>query len=175
MSSDAKPAAPEAAAGEKKPSAVLGIVRVVVSAVLVAGAAYGGVRMGLKNQHGAAAADSAAPSAHGSTVHHQYVERPPGPTLPLEPFLLTILDANGKTHPMKMTIAVEFDPHTKDDPKVFANRIRDTVITYLRSMSHEQVKDPNYIEKMRADLLERCRVVGAFTAERILVTDFVVQ
>ncbi|MBX3264982.1 MAG: flagellar basal body-associated FliL family protein, partial [Labilithrix sp.] len=80
-----------------------------------------------------------------------------------------------KPHPMKMSIAVEFAANTTEDLKSFVPRIRDAVLTYLRTVTHEQVTDPGHVEKMRADLLERCRAAGAGSAERILVTDFVVQ
>lgn len=171
MSTETKPATPAAEAtpaAPKKPSAIGGLLKILIPAALAAGAAYGGTR---------------AASAHNTTVivnqatapEHHEEGKPPGPTLPLEPFLVTLFDANHKAHPMKMSIAVEFDAHTKEDLKNFVPRIRDGVIAYLRTLSHEQVTDPAHAEKMRADLLERCKSAGAGTAERVLVTDFVVQ
>jgi flagellar basal body-associated protein FliL len=167
---DEKSADKEAAAAPKKPSAIGGILKLVIPALFAAGAAYGGTRF-------AAAKAPAAGDAHGGghdapVVHHA---KPPGPTLPLEPFLVTVFDANKKPHPMKMTIAVEFDPTTHDDLKTFTPRIRDVVLTYLRSMSHEQATDPAQVEKLRTELVEKCQKAGAHTAERVLVTDFVVQ
>ncbi|HVH45748.1 MAG TPA: flagellar basal body-associated FliL family protein [Labilithrix sp.] len=171
MSTETKPATPAAeapaAAPAKKPSAIGGLLKFLIPAVLAAGAAYGGTR---------------AASAHNTTVivqqatQEQHAEgQPPGPTLPLEPFLVTLFDANKRAHPMKMSLAVEFDAHTKEDLKNFVPRIRDGVLAYLRTLSHEQVTDPGHAEKMRTELLERCKAAGANTAQRILVTDFVVQ
>jgi flagellar basal body-associated protein FliL len=168
---EAKPSedksADAAAAAPKKPSAIAGVLKLVIPALFAAGAAYGGTRFAAAKTPAAAADAHAAP-----VVHHA---KPPGPTLPLEPFLVTVFDANKKPHPMKMTIAVEFDPATHDDLKTFSPRIRDVVLTYLRSMSHEQATDPAQVEKLRTDLVEKCQKAGAATAERILVTDFVVQ
>ncbi|MBN9165329.1 MAG: hypothetical protein BGO98_26305 [Myxococcales bacterium 68-20] len=150
-----------------KPSPIGGLFRVVVPALLAAGAAYGGTR--------AAAARTSAAGGPQASAEHATVSRPPGPTLPLDPFLATLVDTNKKTHPMKMSIAIEFGVGTVDDLKPFVPRIRDAVLAYLRTVTHEQVTDPAQLEKIRADLLERCRSVGALTAERVLVTDFVVQ
>ncbi|MBX3206250.1 MAG: flagellar basal body-associated FliL family protein [Labilithrix sp.] len=170
MSTETKPTppAPEApAATPKKPSPIGGLFRILVPALLAAGAAYGGTRASAAHPPPAAAPEHAPAHAPSS--------KPPGPTLPLEPFLMTLFDASKKPHPMKMSIAVEFDPHTTEDLKNLVPRIRDAVLTYLRTLTHEQVTDPAHVEKMRAELIERCRAAGANTAERILVTDFVVQ
>jgi len=152
----------------KKPSAIGGILKVVFPALFAAGAAYGGTRV-------AAARMPAAAPAHVEEKHPRESRHPPGPTVPLDPFLVTIFDANKKGHPMKMSIAVEFDALTKEDLKTFVPRIRDAVLAHLRTLTHEQVTDPEYVEKLREALLERCRKAGAEGAEKILVTDFVVQ
>lgn len=169
MSAEAKPEEKAAEAeAPKKPSALGGILKVVIPAIFAAGAAYGGTRFA------AAKAPAAAPPPEhaAAAVHHP---RPPGPTLPLDPFLVTLFDANKKAHPMKMTIAVEFDGQGHEDLKTFTPRIRDAVLTYLRSLTHEQAVDPGHVEKMRNDLVEKCQKAGAAGAEKILVTDFVVQ
>ncbi len=169
MSNETKPAQPAAAAAAatpKKPSAVAGVVRIVVPALLAAGAAYGGTR--------AAAARTPAEVPQDASIQPAPA-RAPGPTLPLDPFLVTLFDASKKPHPMKMSIAVEFDATTKEDLKTFVPRIRDGVLAYLRTLSHEQVIDPTHVETMRVELLERCKASGATSAEKILVTDFVVQ
>lgn len=169
MTTDAKPAKPAIAAAPSeptKPSAIGGLLRILVPALLAAGAAYGGTR--------AATARAAGPAPQ-EAASHAPAQQPPGPTLPLDPFLVTLFDVGKKPHPMKMSIAVEFDAHTKEDLKTFVPRIRDAVLAYLRMLSHEQVTDPAYVEKMRGDLIERCKAAGATGAEKILVTDFVVQ
>jgi flagellar basal body-associated protein FliL len=174
---EAAPAAP------KKPSAVGGILKVVFPALLAAGAAYGGTRFAAaKAPAPAAAAGSDHAGGHGdphgeSSAGRRYIPKPPGPTLPLDPFLVTLFDGNRKSHAMKMSVAIEFDPHpqTHDDPKTLVPRIRDAILAHLRTLTHEQVSDSAHLEKIRVDLLEKVRMAGAVDAEKVLVTDFVVQ
>ena len=173
-----KPESPEAAAAPKKPSAIGGLLKVLVPALLAAGAAYGGSRVAAAHGVQTVIVQQVA-SSHGES------HKPPGPTLPLEPFLVSIQDANKKAHPMKMSIAVEFragegggGEHGGDDKdavKTFVPRIRDGVLAQLRTLSYEQATDPAHAEKLRTELLERCKHAGAENAERILVTDLVVQ
>lgn len=144
------------------------ILRTLVPAALAAAAAYGGTRVAAAARGSEVHTQESAPRAAGPS-------RPPGPTLSLDPFLVTVFDEGKKPHPMKVSIAVEFEAQTKDDLKMFVPRIRDAVLTYLRTLSHEQVADPAHMEKMRDEIVGRCRAAGATTAEKILVTDFVVQ
>lgn len=168
--SNAAPTAGAAAPAPPRSSPVSWLFRIVLPAVLAAGAAYGGTR-------GASAltpSPSSPSNGHGE-ASAKADGRPPGPTVAFEPFLVTVFDANKKSHPMKVSIAVEFDAHTKEELKSFTPRIRDGVLAHLRTLTHEQVTDPGQAEKLRTELLERCKAAGAVTAERVLVTDFVVQ
>lgn len=175
---------PEEAAAPKKPSAIGGILKLVIPAVLAAGAAYGGTRVAAARTPQQVIVQQVVASSHGEGAHR----RPPGPTVPLEPFLVAVYDVNRKSHPMKMSIAVEFEGggkeggggehgggDDKDAQKTFVPRIRDGILTHLRTLTYEQVTDPENSEKLREALLERVRKAGAENAERILVTDFVVQ
>jgi flagellar basal body-associated protein FliL len=82
-----------------------------------------------------------------------------------------------------VTLAVEFEGNPKeskeeskdDSLKGYTPRIRDAALSYLRLMSYEDAIDSNHSEKLRSDLLEKFRAAGAVTAERVLVTDLVVQ
>jgi flagellar basal body-associated protein FliL len=155
---EAQKAAPPA----PKPSTLGALLRIVLPAIFAAGAAYGGAR-------GAAAHPSAAHKEE-KAEHHA-----PGPTVALEPFLVTLHDANHKTHPMKMTVAIEFDPKSHEDYKPYVPRLRDALLVHVRGLSYEQVVDSAHGEKLRAELLERCKHVGANGAEKVLITDFVIQ
>lgn len=166
MSEAEKPAAeaPPAAA-PSKPSFIGSVLRILIPAALAAGAAYGGSR--------SASAHAAAPSDHHEPRHEV---KPPGPTQSLEAFLVTVPDANKKSHAMKVTIAVEFDALAKEDAiKAFIPRMRDAMLAHLRALTYEEATDGAHLEKLRTELLERCRAVGASSAEKVLVTDFVVQ
>jgi flagellar basal body-associated protein FliL len=156
-----------------------GLLKILLPALLAAGAAYGGTRFAAAKTPAAQAGEHhGGGDAHGeSSAGRRYIPKPPGPTLPLDPFLVTLFDASRKSHAMKMSLAIEFDAHsqTHDDPKNLVPRIRDAVLAHLRTLSHEQVTDSGQLEKIRADLLEKIRQAGAIEAEKVLVTDFVVQ
>jgi flagellar basal body-associated protein FliL len=137
---------------------------------LVAGlAAFGGSRLSAAR----AASGGGAAAEHTTTLAPV---PPPGPTVALEPFLVLTQDASKKSHAMKVTIAVEFNESTKEEAlKSFTPRIRDATLGYLRLVSYEDALDNTKTEKFKADLLERYRTVGAITADRVLITDLVVQ
>jgi len=161
------PAAAPAPAPAAKPSKIGGILMIVLPALFAGGAAFGGTRAAA----GHAPAAAAAP-AHGSEegAHHA-----PGPTVALDPFLLTMQDAKGKSHPMKMTIAIEFNPLSHEDYKPYVPRLRDALLVHVRGMSYEKLADHSQFDKLRSELLESCKKAGAPGAEKVLITDFVIQ
>lgn len=181
MSTENKPAdadkKDENAAAAPKSSAVGGLLKVIIPAVLAAGAAYGGTR--------AAAAHAPVAAAAPAEEQKHAPLKPPGPTLPLDPFLVTLVDGKGKTHPMKLTLAIEFEGDGKkkgeeggnetDEFKGFVPRIRDSVLGMLRTLTFEDAVDTQHSEKFREELLEKVQKSGAKSAEKVLVTDFVVQ
>lgn len=169
---ETKAETPAAGSVAKKASPIVTILTIVLTAVFAAGASYAGSLKAGKGGGGGGGDHHGAEDAHGGG---HGAAKPPGPTLPLDPFLVTLFDAKGRNHPMKLSIAVEFDAHTKEDLKTFTPRIRDAVITHLRAVPFEQVADHAHIEKLRTELIEKCKAAGATTAERVLVTDFVVQ
>jgi flagellar basal body-associated protein FliL len=153
------PATPPAPAGAAKTSPIA----LILPAILAAAAAFGGARV--------AVARAAAPAEHAA----EPAEKPPGPTVTLEPFLVTIPDATKRSHPMKVTLAVEFDASTKEEAlKAFIPRIRDASLAYMRGLTYEQAVDPK-TEQMRVDFLNRIHAAGAATASQVLITDLVVQ
>lgn len=166
QTADTKPVetpAPPAAAPPPKPSALGAILKFIVPAILAAGASYGGTR-------GAAAHPPAA------AAPHKVEAQPPGPTVALEPFLVTISDAKGKGHAMKVSLAVEFEQTQKEDAlKPFASRIRDAILSYIRALSFEDAVDGSHMDKLKAEMLERCHAAGATGAVRVLITDLVIQ
>ena len=158
---EATPAAPPAASSKPNP------LMFILPALLAGGAAFGGAKF--------SAAHAAAPTAEEAPKHHKE-EKPPGPTVNLEPFLLVTNDADKKSHAMKVTLAVEFGEGVKEDAlKNFIPRIRDAALSYLRTVTYEEAVDATKADKLREDLLEKFQKVGASDAERVLFTDLVVQ
>jgi flagellar basal body-associated protein FliL len=165
MSDDKKtPAAPAApATGGGGAGKILGIL---LPAIIAGGASFGGAKFASGHQA------PAAPAAEHAEA------KAPGPTLALEPFLLTVPDGTKKAHAMKVTIAVEFDAASikgEEGFKTLVPRIRDSALSYLRTLTYEEVLDPTAGDTMRKDLLEKTQSSGAPGAQRVLITDFVVQ
>ena len=96
---ESKPAADKSAGGKKGGSSMV-FIGVALSAVLAGGAAYGGARAASK------------PAAQPEPEKPKYI--PPGPTVPLEPFIANIQDAEGKPRAIKLTIAIELAREAKE-------------------------------------------------------------
>lgn len=167
MSEPEKPKDPStpAPAPKKKGGAVALVLGMVLPPILAAGASYGAVR-----------ATSHAPPPHVIEVVKQVEAKPPGPTVALDPFLVSVIDTKGRGHPMKLSVAVEFGALVKEDVlKAFVPRIRDAILAHMRTLTFEEAVDSQHSEKLRTELLERCQKAGATGAERVLITDLVSQ
>jgi flagellar basal body-associated protein FliL len=163
--SDTKDNKPAEAAPTKKGS--FNPVALLLPALLAGGAAFGGVKFSAAH-----AAGSAGPVEHAAVAEVS----PPGPTVALDAFLVLTPDAAKKMHAMKLTIAVEFSDKAKEETlKSYTPRIRDAALGYLRLLSYEDALDSSKTDKVRVDLLERFRQVGATSAQRVLITDLVLQ
>jgi len=154
---------PEKAADPSKPKKSGGMVGMLLPALLAGGAAFGAVKLTSAHE----GAPHEAPAAEAQA---------PGPTLTLEPFLVTIPDQAKKPHAMKVTLAIEFGGKSKEEGiKSFTPRVRDATLTYLRSFTFEDATDTAHTDKLRTELLEKLRASGITPIDRVLITDFVVQ
>jgi flagellar FliL protein len=159
-------AASAPSAAKSKGGALPMILGFILPALLAGAGSYGGAR---------AAGRAAGGGGHGEAAPAAEVH-PPGPTIALDPFLVSISDAAKRSHPMKLTVAVEFEGKVKEDTlKAYTPRIRDAVLGHMRTMAFEDAVDQQHTDKLRSDLLERCRKAGAVGAERVLITDLVSQ
>lgn len=160
--------AADAAKPAKKGGAIGAILGIVLPALLSAGGAFGGVKAAGHGGH--------APAAHAPEPGPRHEPRPPGPTIALEPFLVSVPDANKKPHPLKLTVAIEFESTAKEDTlKSYMPRIRDAILSHMRQLTYEQAIDQEHPHKFREELLERVHKSGAVAAERVLITDLVSQ
>lgn len=140
------------------------VVGVVLPALLAGAASFGGAKLG--GSHAQAAPTIAAEPA----------AKPPGPTVALEPFIVSPPDANGKLHAVKVTLAVELRHGAKEDQlKGFVPRVRDATLTFLRTRTFEELTDHAAVDAMRSELLARFTKLGLSAAEQVLITDFVTQ
>jgi flagellar basal body-associated protein FliL len=140
------------------------VVGLVVTAALAGAAAFGGARI------------AGARGSGGHSAPRHVAMEPPGFTLALEPFLMMAHDTGHRSHPMRVTVAVEFEQSVKEDVvRPFVPRIRDAALTYLRALPYEDASDPSRTDHLRAELLERFRGTGAGGVSRVLITDLVTQ
>lgn len=166
MSDEEKKPATPAATPAAAPPAKGGLNPIVLAVVVLAagGAAFGGAKFAV---------------AHASPEPKEIIKheaKPPGPTLTLEPFLVTVLDAQKKQHPMKVTLAVEFDHSMKAEAlKDETPRVRDACLRHLRTVTYEDAVDIEKSNKLRDDLAESLDKAGVYEVERVLITDYVVQ
>jgi flagellar basal body-associated protein FliL len=165
--SEAKPkeVAPVQAPGKAKGGGAMMVLGMLIPGILAGAGSFGGAK--------AAGHAAAAPHVEAAVPAEA---KPPGPTIALEPFLVAIMDGSKRSHPMKLTVAVEFVSTAKEDAlKPFVPRIRDAILAHMRSLSYEDAVDQEHSAKLRAELLERCKKAGAISAERVLITDLVSQ
>jgi flagellar FliL protein len=162
------PSAEHAEAPKKKGGAAIAFALPIVTAALAAGGAYGGSILAGAAPAGGGHGDEA--KLEQPTVHL------PGPTVPMDPFIASVADANQRRRTMKLTIAVELH-HTgnPDEFKVFVPRIRDAILSYLRGRTYEEMTTPDGLKKAREDIIDLMRKEGAISAEHLLITDFVMQ
>ncbi len=158
-----KPDGKEGAEGAPKKKGPLGVVvGVVLSAVLAGGAAYGGAR--------------AASGGHTQKEPPKPKFHPPGPTVPLEPFIANLPDTDGKNHAVKVTIAIELVREAQEDQfKIYIPRVRDVTLTYIRGLTFNQIVEKDSTEKMRRELIEKWHAIGATDAHQVLITDLITQ
>lgn len=153
--------APPAAAAPKPGVSVPGLL---LPALLAGAAAFGGARIA---------------GARGAGAHSTAAQRraePPGATVALEPFLVTVVDASRRTHPMRVTLALECDRSVSEEAlRLFVPRIRDAGLRYLRGLTYENVVDNSRSDRIREELLEQFKATGVGGATRVLITDLVVQ
>ncbi|MEI8255916.1 MAG: flagellar basal body-associated FliL family protein [Deltaproteobacteria bacterium] len=158
---DEKPAA--AAAAPPPASKGLGIVGLLLPAVFAGAAAFGGAKVS---------------GAHGGETHvaRPTNAEPPGPTISPEPFIVMTPDVQHRLHPMRVSIAIEFARSASEEGlRALTPRIRDAALTYLRTVVYEDAIDGGKGDQIRAELLARLRAAGAGAAQRVLITDLVVQ
>ena len=152
---------------KKGGGAITMVLGIVLPALVAAGAAFGGVKLGMKGMKHA--------QEEQTEQEHPHM-RPPGPTSPLDPFLIALADANQKSHPMKLTLQIELFPETKpDDLKPFMPRTRDALNSMLRAHKYEQLSSREGVDKLRQELIEELRKLGVTAAEKVLITDLVLQ
>jgi flagellar basal body-associated protein FliL len=158
----------------KKPAKSSGKLFLIIGAVLATGgSAAAGAVLGPSlatkgHAQSAAAAAAAASSEHGEEG---------GELAALDPIIVDIREANGDAHHLKVGIAVELGKGVTDEEfKRQVPRIRDSAISYLRSLRFDEISSPSKFDPIRTELGERiAHASGKAKVQRVLFTDFVAQ
>lgn len=162
---------------------ILGIVGGVL--VLVAGAAAG-LFLGPSLFGGpATAAASAPPAAHAPQAPAAVNATPKAPpTAPekiisaaFDPLIVDVMDSDGMAHHLKVGLSAELaDGVTVEEFKLLMPRGREAAITYLRSLSFEDVTSPKKYAKLKKELTRNVtKAIGENKLHRLLIVDFVAQ
>jgi flagellar basal body-associated protein FliL len=156
----------------KKPAKSSGRLFLIIGAVIATGgSAAAGAVLGpsLAKAHAPPpAAAAAASSEHGDEG---------GELAALDPIIVDIREINGDAHHLKVGIAVELGKGVTDEEfKKQVPRIRDSAISYLRSLKFDDVSTPSKFDPIRTELGERiAHASGRAKVQRVLFTDFVAQ
>lgn len=163
---------------------ILGVVGGVL--VLVAGAAAG-LFLGPSLFGGpSAAAAGAPPAAHAPLAPNAVNAAPksaqPGApekivTATFEPLIVDVMDSDGMAHHLKVGLSAELaEGVTADEFKLLMPRGREAAITYLRSLSFEDVTSPKKYGRLKRELIRNVtKAIGENKLHRLLIVDFVAQ
>lgn len=183
MSNDDSLAPPK----KSKLGLILGIVGGVL--VLVAGAAAGLI-LGPSLFGGPPTAAAEAPQtakAAGPAADHAAPKGAKGEQLPtapekivaaaFEPLIVDVMDSDGVAHHLKVGLSAELaDGVTAEEFKLLMPRGREAAISYLRSLSFEDVTSPKKYAKLKKELVKNVsKAIGENKLHRLLIVDFVAQ
>jgi flagellar basal body-associated protein FliL len=141
------------------------IVKILVVAVLVLGAAAAGSVFGPKLLQRAKAAEPAQKT------------RAIGDVVALDPILVDLRNGSGSLYHLKVVLSIELAHGApKDEFMKYAPRGREAALTYLRGERYELVAAPEHFTEVKKQLETRVsQAIGSERVDRVLVTDFVAQ
>jgi flagellar FliL protein len=158
----------------KKAAKSSGRLFLIIGAVIATGgSAAAGAVLGPSLAGKGHAPAASAPAAVASGEHGGEE----GELASLDPIIVDIREANGDAHHLKVGIAVELGKGvTEEEFKKQVPRIRDTAISYLRSLRFDEISTPSKFDPIRTELGERiAHASGKAKVQRVLFTDFVAQ
>lgn len=147
------------------------VVVLIAAVVLGGGAAAAGAVVAMRM-------GAPAPAAHEEEKEHK-----PHAIVELSPIVVDIRSAaDGSTHHLKVALSAEMAGEggegegAKEEMAMVMPRGREAAISYLRSLTYEEVTSPGSFEKIKAELGKRIiEALGEKQVVGVLVTDFVTQ
>jgi flagellar basal body-associated protein FliL len=166
------------AAKKSKTGLIIGIVIALVTLVggSVAGAVLGPQLLGGSEAHEAAApaegkGHEAASGHEGAGAAEKII------SVDISPIVVDLRDADGRIRHLKVGLAAELAETVKmEEFKLVAPRGREATLSYLRSLTFEEVADPARYAGIKDEISKRMiEAIGANRIQRILLVDFVLQ
>jgi flagellar basal body-associated protein FliL len=185
MSEVATAAAP--APKKSKTGLIIGIVIALMTLIggSVAGAVLGPKLMGRSDDE---AADDGESSAHESKSEessaHEGKAKGKGKkegekivSVEIPPIVVDLRDADGRIRHLKVGMAAELGEAVNvEEFKLVSPRGREATLSYLRSLTFEEVSDPAKYATIKDEISKRMiESIGADKVHRILLVDFVLQ
>jgi flagellar basal body-associated protein FliL len=189
MSEEAEKAAAPAAK-KSKTGLIIGIVIALVTLVggSVAGAVLGPKLLGGSDDHEAAAEDEGdgeSEGAHESGGHEAKPKPKKGKkghdekivSVDINPIVVDLRDGDGRIRHLKVGLAAELaETANVEEFKLMSPRGREATLSYLRSLTFEEVADPARYTSIKDEISKRMiEAIGTDKVQRILLVDFVLQ
>lgn len=155
------------------------IVGVVVALITLVGGSVAGAVLGPKLLGGSEGGHAPAPAQKAGAEAHG--EPPAAPekivSVDIPPIVVDIRDAEGRLRHLKIGMAAELGETVNvEEFKLFAPRGREASLSYLRSLTFEEVSDPKRYASIKEELSKGfTEAVGAERVHRVLLIDFVLQ
>src|SRR5262245_51662059 len=98
-------------------------------------------------------------------------------TFDIPSVVVDLRDGDNRIRHLKVGLTAELGEHTPmEEFKLTVPRAREAAITFLRSLSFEEVSDPQHFTAIKEELGKRIiEALGEEHVHRIVLTDFVVQ
>jgi flagellar basal body-associated protein FliL len=175
MANDEEPEQPKV---EKSPKRLL---RILVTSVLIGGAAVTGMLFGPRLLAHRTTASNDQNSENGDAgkggESAEGAEVEPNNPQAFAPIVVDVKNKRGEMHHMRVGITVELtDKSTKEEFERYQPRGREAAIGYLRSKTFDELTEATEFENIAKQLNEAVtRAMGERRCNRVVVTDFVAQ
>lgn len=156
------------------------IVGVVVAVVTLVGGALAGAVLGPRLLGGdapkAAGAEGEEPEAEAGSGSSKG-EPEKIVTVSFPPVVVDLRDQDERIRHLKVGVDVELPELTvMEEFRLYIPRARDAMLTYLRSLTYEEVTDPTRYAAIKEELSTRVsEAVGKKRIKRLLIVEFVSQ
>jgi len=185
MSSE-EAAAVAPAAKKSKTGLIIGIVIALVTLIggSVAGAVLGPKLMGGSDEEAADEGESAHESKSEEGKEHEGKGKGKGKkegekivSVEMSPIVVDLRDSDGRIRHLKVGMAAELNETVNvEEFKLLSPRGREATLSYLRSLTFEEVSDPAKYASIKDEISKRMiESIGADKVHRILLVDFVLQ